>query len=48
VYYALVWPTGIIMKLRGRDPMNRKFDAELKTYRVKHESANKNQMERPF
>jgi hypothetical protein len=48
VYYLVVLPTGLIMKLKGHDPMKRKFDAGVKSYRIKNESVNKNQMEKPF
>lgn len=27
-------PTGLVMRVIGRDPMTRKFDANAKTYRV--------------
>ena len=48
VYYLVVLPTGLIMKLKGHDPMKRKFDAGVKSYRIKNESVSKNQMEKPF
>jgi hypothetical protein len=48
VYYLVVLPTGLIMKLKGHDPMNRKIDTNLDSYRIKNESVNKNQMEKPF
>ena len=48
VFYLVVLPTGLIIRLKGRDPMNRKFDNNLESYRIKHENANKSQMEKPF
>ncbi len=48
VFYAVVLPTGLIMRLKGRDPMSRGFDDNVKSYRVKHENPNTNQMEKPF
>jgi hypothetical protein len=48
VYYLVVLPTGLIMKLKGYDPMKRKLDPSLNSYRIKNESVNKNQMEKPF
>jgi hypothetical protein len=48
VYYVVVLPTGLIMKLKGYDSMKRKFDDDVPSYRIKHESVNKNQMEKPF
>ena len=48
VYYLVVLPTGLIIRMKGRDPMNRKFDGNLKSYRVKNEGTAKSQMEKPF
>ena len=48
VYYLVVLPTGLIIRMRGRDPMNRKFDGNLESYRVKNEDTIKSQMEKPF
>ena len=33
VFYGIVTPMGIVMKMMGRDPMRRKFDPEATTYR---------------
>lgn len=48
VFYLVVLPTGLIIRLRGRDPMNRHFDDQLSSYRIEHESTHTNQMEKPF
>ena len=32
IYYLLFTPASLIMKLIGKDPLNRKFDKEAKTY----------------
>jgi ABC-type glycerol-3-phosphate transport system permease component len=32
IYYLLFTPASLIMKLVGKDPLNRKFDKEAKTY----------------
>jgi len=32
IYYLLITPVSLIMKLMGRDPLNRKFDKEAKSY----------------
>lgn len=32
IYYLLFTPIGLIMKILGRDALNRKFDKEAKTY----------------
>ena len=33
-FYGLFTPMGTVMRLFGRDPLRRKFDADLSTYRV--------------
>lgn len=48
VFVLTIVPTALIMKLIGRDPMNRRFDAELDSYRTASESAPENDLERPF
>lgn len=48
LFYALFLPAGLIMKLLGKDPMNRKIDPSLKTYRVTHPHPEKNHVERPY
>lgn len=48
VYYLVVLPTGLIMRIKGHDPMNRRFDDSLDSYRVKNESTDNSQMEKPF
>lgn len=32
VFYLVVTPIGLIMRIMGRDPMHRKFDPEARTY----------------
>lgn len=32
VYYLVLTPTGLVMRLVGYDPMSRRFDAEAKSY----------------
>jgi hypothetical protein len=34
LFYGIVTPMGMVMKLAGRDPMRRAFDPEAITYRV--------------
>ena len=38
VFYLLVTPIGLIMRLLGRDPMNRAFDRSATTYWVPRDS----------
>jgi hypothetical protein len=32
IYYVVLTPIGVVMRLFGRDPMQRKFDREASTY----------------
>jgi len=34
LFYGLVTPMGLVMKLTGRDPMRRAFEPDAQTYRV--------------
>ena len=36
VYFAVITPMGVLMRLLGRDPMTRRFDAQAETYWVPH------------
>lgn len=48
VYYFLVTPMGLVMRLRGRDPMNRTWDKAANSYRKYSDPNERNDMERPF
>ena len=48
VFYGLVFPMGLVMRLWGNDPMARRLDDQVQSYRIKHEKAPKKSMERPF
>ena len=48
VYFLAITPTGLVMKLLGRDPMNRKLDKQLGSYRNICNSNNKSNMENPY
>jgi len=37
IFFLTVLPTGIILKLLGKDPMRRKFDANAKSYWIARE-----------
>ena len=45
IFYLLITPTGIIMRLIGRNPMK---NNKLHTYRISSYSRNKNHIERPY
>ena len=34
LFYGVVTPMGLVMKLTGRDPMRREFEPDARTYRV--------------
>ena len=48
VFYGLILPMGLIMRIAGRDPMARKVDRNVTSYRVASHKAPKENMERPF
>jgi len=48
IYYLVFLPAGIIMKLLGKDPLSRNFDAKAKSYRVNKPTQPKNHVERPY
>lgn len=48
VFYLVVLPTGVILKLRGRDPMRRKLDNEIRSYRITSRQSPSNHMQKPF
>ena len=48
VFYLVVLPTGLILRVRNKDPMRRGFDAEADTYRVGSRSAEPEQLRKPF
>jgi hypothetical protein len=48
VFFGIVLPMGLIMRLGRRDPMARKFDGSLLSYRVTSDKPSRDNMERPF
>lgn len=48
VFYGLILPMGLVMRLFGRDPMARRFDDRAESYRVQHPKRARENMERPF
>ena len=47
-YYGLLTPLGLIMRLFGRDPMHRRFDASASSYFVSHKPAETSRYFRQF
>jgi hypothetical protein len=48
VFFLVVFPTGLILRLRGRDPMRRKRESDAASYRVASRGQDPKQMEKPF
>lgn len=48
VFYIMILPMGLIMRMFGNDPMARKFDKSVSSYRVKAMSEPKERLERPY
>jgi len=48
IFFVVVVPMGLSMRLFGRDPMARRFDADAETYRVKSANLSKDNLTRPF
>jgi hypothetical protein len=48
LFYVLILPMGLIMRLFGKDPMARKLDKSVSSYRVKSVSESKDRLEKPF
>jgi hypothetical protein len=48
VYYLLVSPMGMAMRLMGKDPMTRQWMAARRSYRIPSQPSSANDMERPF
>ena len=48
LFYAVFLPIGVVLRLFGKDPMHRKLDKTLASYRVKSHHDLKNNVERPY
>ena len=48
VYFLVITPVGVVMKLFRWDPMARTFDSTQQTYRVTSTKAPRENMERPY
>jgi len=48
VFYLVFLPTGLVMRLLGNDPMHRKLDRAVGTYRIKSCRDNRDNVERPY
>ena len=48
VFYLMIFPFGLVFRLRRRDFLHRKWDHELESYRVKSSVGSPTDMEKPF
>lgn len=48
VFFVVVTPVGLLMRITGRNPMKKIVDADQDSYRVKSASKDANHLERPF
>jgi len=48
VFYLVIFPMGIVMRMMGKDPMRRSFDKDVASYRVDSRVRTRNHFERPF
>jgi len=48
MFYLVIFPIGLILKLLGKDGMNRKWKKESKTYRRIVKPRDKSHLEKPF
>ena len=48
LFYLMILPMGLIMRLFGKDPMARKHDKSATSYRIKSISEAKDRLEKPF
>ncbi len=48
LFYGMFLPMGLVMQLFGKDPMQRKIDTALASYRVTRENPSKDHMEKPY
>ena len=48
VFYGPILLYGFVFRVRGKDPMNRKWDHELHSYRVASHKTSATDMEKPF
>ena len=48
LFYVMVLPMGLVMRMFGKDPMARRMDKSASSYRVKSISEPKDRLEKPF
>ncbi len=48
VYFVVITPMAVIMRIRGRDPLSRAIDRGAATYRIESQKPPIEKMEKPF
>ena len=48
VFFAIIFPIGIILRLLGKDFMAQRLDSDAQSYRVQSKSTSPHKMENPF
>lgn len=48
VFFTIFFPFALALKLLGKDPMARKLDAKIKSYRVKSKLPDADHLRRPY
>lgn len=48
LFYFIILPAGLIMRMAGKDPLQRKAESKKSSYRVTSRSRPAKQMEKPF
>ena len=48
VFFLLLAPVALVMRIAGRDPMARKVESDIKSYRIASKKMPKENMEKPF
>jgi len=48
VYFGVITPMGLVMRVAGRDPMARRFDEKIQSYRIPSGKVTREHMEKPF
>ena len=48
VFFLVLTPIGVLMRLLGKDPLRRRWDARAASYRIPSRVPSRNHVERPF
>lgn len=48
MFYGLITPTGLIMRLFGSDPLRKRFEPDSDSYRITNQPQSNDHMEKPY